>query len=383
MRKVSLAAVIGIVLAGCGGEETPPPATPTAPPPAEPTPPPKVEAPKEEPKPTLGQLEEKTGRAMFDAMNTHDAKKLASLYATDAVIKMPGAPSDPTGRDAIEKSWQDLFTAFPDFKSAPSRIFVKNDVVITEWAMNGTHKGDLMGGIKATEKPVGIQGVDVLWFNPDGSIKEDHHYLDVGTVMSQIGVSPAKARPIPSLPAQPQVFGMGPAGADEQKNTDALNAMLTALDAKKEADFVGTLADNVEYDDMTQPTGMKGKADGKKFLKETTTGFPDAKHAATNTWAMGDYVVAEGTMTGTHKGTFFGIPATKKPVNLRSVSIFQYKDGKMVHGWTYANGADFMMQIGKMPAPGAAKPGAAPAGAGAKPPVTTAKPADPKAAPKK
>jgi steroid delta-isomerase-like uncharacterized protein len=310
---------------------------------------------------------------MFDAMNAHDAKKLAGLYADSGVIKIAGAPVDMSGRDAIEKGYGQLFTAFPDYKSAPARVWVKNDVVVVEWVMNGTHQGDLWG-IKGTEKKVGLTGLDILWFNPDGQIKEQHTYYDGGTIFSQIGMSPMKARPIPALPtAPPQVMGMGgAAGADEQKNADAINAMTAALDGKKEADFVGLLADNVEYDDMSQPQGMKGKADGKKFFKELTTGFPDLKHNVSNVWAVGDYVIGEGTMTGTHKGSFFGVAPTKKTVNLKQATIFQMKDGKMVKGWTYDNGADFMQQIGKMPPPGAAKPAA-----GAKP-VTSTKPADPK-----
>jgi steroid delta-isomerase-like uncharacterized protein len=350
-----------------------------------------VESPKKEeakPKETLGQLEEKAGRAYVEAMNAHDAKKLASLYTDSAVVKVAGAPADNVGRDGIEKGYTGLFTAFPDFKTAPTRIWVKNDVVVAEWVMNGTHQGDLWG-MKGTEKKVGLQGIDVMWFTPEGMIKEQHTYFDGATMFSQIGASPAKARPIPAIPtAPPTVVGMGAAGPDEAKNAAALDALTAALDGKKEADFLGGLADTVEYDDYTMPQGMKGKADGKKFFKEVTTGFPDAKHTPLNTWAVGDFVVSEGQMTGTHKGSFFGMAPTKKAVTLKSLAVFQLKDGKVTRGWNYANGADFMMQIGKMPAPkpaaaaaAGAKPGAAaPAAAGAKPADTKApaKPADTK-----
>jgi steroid delta-isomerase-like uncharacterized protein len=369
------------MLSACGGEEKPPqtPATPAATTPA-PTAAPTAEAPKEEPKPkeTLAQLEEKTGRGIVDAMNAHDAKKLAGFYTESAVVKVAGMP-DSTGRDAIAANMQKVFDAFPDFKTNAARVWAKGDVVVVEWAFNGTHQGDYFG-IKGTEKKVGTQGVDVMWFTPEGQIKELHSYFDPATVMSQIGVSPMKARPIPAIPNKPEVF-MTP-GADEAKNADGVKALTAALENKKEADFVGGLADNVEYDDMTQPQGMKGKADGKKFFKEMTTGFPDAKHGITNTITVGDFVIVEGTMSGTHKGSFFGLPATKKPVNTKSVTIFQYKDGKMVKGWGYANGADLMMQLGKMPAPKAAGD-KKPADAKAAPAAGDKKPADTKAAPKK
>src|SRR5687767_2262031 len=89
IRRASVIA-IGLVLFACGGDEAKPaPVAPTSTPPP-PPPPATVEAPKEDPKPkeTLGQLQEKAGRAMIDALNAHDAKKLASLYTESAVVKI-------------------------------------------------------------------------------------------------------------------------------------------------------------------------------------------------------------------------------------------------------------------------------------------------------
>lgn len=392
MRKVSLARgpvfVLVFALAGCGGEENKPPQTPTTPPepPVATAPAATVEAPKEEAKPkeTLAQLQEKTGRGVVEATNAHDAKKLAGFYAEGAVLKVAGAPSDATGREAIAAAWQKLFDAFPDYKVSPSRLWVKGDVVVSEWAFNGTHQGDLWG-IKGTEKKVGFQGLDVFWFTPEGQIKEQHTYYDGATILSQIGLSKQKARAIPAVPASPQVF-VSKGEPAEAKNTDAVKALDAAFDAKKDADWVANMADAVEWDDMSQPVTAKGKADAKKFIKEMSTAFPDAKTTSSNTWAVGDFVVSETQWTGTHKGSFFGIAATKKPVTVKAVEIYQFKEGKLVKGCSYSNGADFMQQLGLGPKPPAgAKPADAKAATApsAKPPVTAAKPADAKAPAKK
>lgn len=371
MRKVSFGLAVGFVLCACGGggEESQPPKLPepvaTSPAPATTA----AEAPKEEPKKeSLAELQQKAMKGFVDAMNAHDAKKLAGLYTENAAVKVAGAP-DAMGRDAIAANYQKLFDAFSNFKTAPSRVFVKNDVAVVEWAFNGTHSGDLWG-IKATEKPVGAQGLDIMWFEKDGQIKEHHVYYDGATILSQIGMSKQKARPIPTLATtmpQPIVSAGTP---EEQKNVDAVKAMNTALENKKEADFLATIADNAEYDDMTMPQTMKGKAEAKKFFKEMTTAFPDAKVQTVNAWAFGDYVVHESMMTGTNKGSFMGMPATKKPLSMRGVDVMQFKDGKMVKGWSYANGADMMQQLGLMPAPKADAKGGD-------------KKADPKAADKK
>lgn len=373
MRKVSFGLAIGFLLCACGGgaEENQAPKTPepVATTPPAPTTTASAEAPKESKKASFAELEAKTMKGFPEAFNAHDSKKLAALYTDGAVMKMAGMP-DVTGKDAIAAHYQKMFDAFANMKTGASRVFAKDDVVVVEWAFTGTHSGDLMG-IKATEKPVGAQGVDVYWFDKDsGLIKEQHGYMDMGTVLSQIGVSKQKARPVPTVPSgEPQMI-KSTGSPDEQKNVDAEKAMTAALEAKKEADFVAPIADTAEYDDMTMPQTMKGKADAKKFFKQLTTAFPDAKFQVTNQWAFGDFVVTEGQMTGTNKGSFFGMPATKKSVTMKSIDVHQFKDGKLVHGWSYANGADIMQQLGLMPMP---KPKA----------DADKKPADAKAADKK
>jgi steroid delta-isomerase-like uncharacterized protein len=361
MRSVSFGVgglavtVLAVVLAACGGEEAKPqPVVPT--PPVATTPPPVVEAPKDEPKPapTMAELQKQTGMGIGQAINAHDAKKVASFYTENAVIKMAGAPADITGREAIAAMWQKNFDAVSNAKSMASKIYAKGDVVVVEFAWAGTHSGDMMG-VKATEKPVGVQGVDVMWFSPDGLVKEQHTYLDMGTIMSQIGVSKQKARAVPTIPTTPPAVVVSTNSADEQKNVDAATKMFAAFEKKNADDFMGGASDDITWDDLTQPEAMKGKAAGKKYFAAMTTAFPDVKSTTTNAWGIGDVVIAEGTLSGTQKGAFFGIPATKKAINLHGLDIMTFKDGKIVSGRSYGNGAELMSQLGLLPQPGAAK----------------------------
>src|SRR5262245_8268972 len=115
MRKVSFALAVGFVLVACGGgDENQAPKTPAAPPVATtPAATATAEAPKEEAKPkeSLADLQMKTMKGFAAALNAHDAKTLAGLYAENAVVKMGGAP-DATGRDAIAQNYGKLFEAF-------------------------------------------------------------------------------------------------------------------------------------------------------------------------------------------------------------------------------------------------------------------------------
>jgi steroid delta-isomerase-like uncharacterized protein len=318
---------------------------------------------------TMAELQAKGLAGSFEAMNAHDAKKIAAMYAEGAVMKSPGSP-DVTGRAAIEKDMSGLFLAFPDMKIAPNFVFTKGDVSIVQYAMTGTHKGDF-GPIKATNKPTGWQGVTVMWWNADGQVKEEHMYWDMGTMLSQVGVSKQKAPGIPTLATKAETF-MSNGSEVENKNPMALKAFYGAFEAKKGADFTGLMTDNTEWQDNTMATPSKGSKDAKKVFDSMMAGYPDAKMAVNNQWGIGDFVITEETFSGTNKGSFMGMKPTKKVVALQSLDIIMMKDGKVAKGWSFGNSMQAAEQLGMLPKP------AAPAAAPATKPATPAAPAAPK-----
>lgn len=99
-------------------------------------------------------------KAMVEAFAAHDPKKLAALYAEDAVVKTPGMP-DVKGRDAIEKEATQMFATFKDAKITTGRIWEKDKhTALVEQVWSGTNTGDApeMGIPKATNKPAGVSG---------------------------------------------------------------------------------------------------------------------------------------------------------------------------------------------------------------------------------
>jgi steroid delta-isomerase-like uncharacterized protein len=187
-----------------------------------------------------------------------------------------------------------------------------------------------------------------------------------------------KGRPVPTLATGAPVVVVSTNAPEEAKNVEVANKMWAAFEKKSEADFLATQTDDVAWDDLTMPEPIKGKAATKKFFGDVTKAFPDVKVTPVNSWAVGDFVITENAVTGTHKGAFMGIQPTKKSMTMHDIDIVQFKDGKMVKGTTYGNGGEMLMQLGLLPMPGA-KPTAAPA----KPAAAPAKPATPAAAPAK
>lgn len=391
MRVSTLAAVVAATLLAVGtfgcGDELPPPQTPPPPPAAPPPPPPAPEPPPPPPAPpkkTLAELQMAAGQTMNEAFAAGDAKKLAALYAENAVMKMAGAP-DIAGRANIEKNLSEFFASFGKIKTGASRVFAKNDVLVSEWTMNATHSGEFMG-IKATEKPVGWVGASVMWFADDGTIKEEHIYWNAAVVAPQVGASKEKNRGIPALPAQPLMVAPGVA-ADEEANVAAVQSLNRAIEGKDEKGLTALFGDDVTWDDITLPEATKGKPAVQKYFKGLSVAFPDAKLATQHSWGVGNWVVEEGTYAGTNNGPLFGAKPTKKAMTIHELNVYELdKSHKILHAVTYGNDLEMSSQLAPAkPAAKPAAPAAKPAAPAAKPAAPAAKPAAPaaKPAPKK
>ena len=66
------------------------------------------------------------------------------------------------------------------------------------------------------------------------------------------------------------------------------------------------------------------------FMADFTAGFPDSRIAIESCNAEGDAVVTRWTLTGTHLGTFQGIPPTGRPVNFPALNSIVWSMG----GWS-------------------------------------------------
>jgi ketosteroid isomerase-like protein len=364
--RLAAVACLAALVGACGGE-APPPQPPPAPPPvvatasAAPAP---VDTPPPPPaKPSLTQLIPQTTKGITEAFNAHDAKKVASFYAPDAVIASYGAP-DAHGPDDIAKA-MDLFVfaTFADAKEAPMRAWSKDNVVVVEMAWSGTMTGDFMG-MKASKKPVGQLRVGVLWFNDDGLVKEQHEYGDDAGLMAQMaGKKGAPA--VPVLPTNMPEMHLAKGTPDEDKLVDFAKAMdpLFSKDDVKAA--VASNADDADYwVNVSGGPATKGKKDISKDLGDFFKAFPDQKWTTVNAWGIDGFGIIEHTMTGTQKGALGPLRASNKEVkDWHWIDIVQPSaDGKVQHGWGYANLLEMMQQTGalKQPSDKGPAPAAAP-----------------------
>ncbi|MGA2447721.1 MAG: ester cyclase [Polyangiaceae bacterium] len=362
MRSIILAAItvttFGVV--GCGGEE-PVPVTPPAPPPAPsvtatasaPPAPTETAAPAPPPKPALSDLIPQTLKGIADAVNAHDAKKVATYYTDEAIVSAYGYPAT-NGRDGVAGMLQAMFAVFSDLKFAAPRIWIKGNVAVVETVSSGTMTGDFLA-IKATKKPAGNQGVFVYSFNDDGLVKESRHYSDDAGLLAQFKGAKG-APPVPVVPTSPPEVHVAKGTPDEDKLADwarSIDDVAGKGDVPAAAALVSD--DGDVWINVAAAPAAKGKKDVGKALGVWTKAFADQKWSTTNAWGIDGYAIIEHSVSATQKAGFGTLPTSSKAISgWHWITILQpTADNKIAHSWAYANAMEAGEQTGalKLPVP--------------------------------
>jgi steroid delta-isomerase-like uncharacterized protein len=99
---------------------------------------------------------------------------------------------------------------------------------------------------------------------------------------------------------------------------------------------------------MPPVSGLEG---AKEMTAMGLNAFPDIQLTIDDEIAEGDTVVFRWSMSGTHQGELFGVPATGKQVTRSGVTIYRLANGRIVELWWYADNLSLMQQLGVVPAP--------------------------------
>jgi steroid delta-isomerase-like uncharacterized protein len=110
-------------------------------------------------------------------------------------------------------------------------------------------------------------------------------------------------------------------------------------------------------DDVVEEVPLPGQGPGlaglKGVLSEMSAAFPDIHWTVHEQIAEGEFVLTRFEWTGTHRGPFFGMPATGKPVRVWGFVRDRIQDGKITHTRILMDTLGMMMQLGAVPPPGA------------------------------
>ena len=96
---------------------------------------------------------------------------------------------------------------------------------------------------------------------------------------------------------------------------------------------------------------MHGPAGIKEYVATLRTAFPDLRITIEDQVAEGDRVVTRWSASGTHLGTFQGIPPTGKTATITGVDIDRLAGGRAVECWSNSDELGLLQQLGVVPVP--------------------------------
>ena len=92
-----------------------------------------------------------------------------------------------------------------------------------------------------------------------------------------------------------------------------------------------------------------GREANREWWSTFFTAFPDIKATMDDLVVAGDRVVGRFTYRGTHTGPLYGVPATGKPIEMRSIDIWRIENGLFVEHWDELNYLELFQQMGLIP----------------------------------
>lgn len=147
---------------------------------------------------------------------------------------------------------------------------------------------------------------------------------------------------------------------EDERNKAIVRKMLHDGFSKGDLDVV---EETVAHDLVTHRPGMANlariggamliRADGlagleglKKGLVALRTAFPDYHEEVEELVCEGNRVVGRWTVTATHLGSIFGVPATGRKIRFTEVGFLSIADGKVTEFWGIADEIGIAEQLG-------------------------------------
>ncbi len=97
------------------------------------------------------------------------------------------------------------------------------------------------------------------------------------------------------------------------------------------------------------PSDIVGIDTARAYYANYLTGFSDITFTIKDVFGMGNKIAKHWNFKGTHTGSFFGIPATGKKVDVDGVTLVRMDNGKIAEERDFFDNLEFMQQLGLIP----------------------------------
>ena len=109
------------------------------------------------------------------------------------------------------------------------------------------------------------------------------------------------------------------------------------------------LADDLFAADCTTNGKLVGSSGPKRNVANRLTGFPDMQSRVEEQISLDETVVTRVAWRGTHSGLYSGVPPTGKAVEVMTIAIWRFLEGKAVENWTVTDQFGLFQQLGVLP----------------------------------
>ncbi len=294
---------------------------------------------------TLSQDLVAINKEIGEAINAHDVDKLLTYFADDAIYEFVPLQLPITTKEEMKKFFEDLFKAFPDYKTVSEHAIFSGNIVVTEHVTTGTHLGEWIGIPPTGKGGTPTPHIDI-WEYEGGKVKSLRTYIDICLVLISIGVIP-----VPELPPFVPSFAL-PDPEPSNLTTKELNL---ALQKRFSEHDLSAVAKMIHPDaEIKFPRVTLGRDEYIAMLEWLIKAFPDVRTDSQfiSNIDLGDgWGISEFVLSGTHNGSYFDlVPPTGKPVSVRLVKLIHYdKDGLITYLASYQDELAILTQIGAFP----------------------------------
>lgn len=123
------------------------------------------------------------------AYNRHNAADFASAWTEGGILRQMATGQIDEGREQIRAGAEERFRAFPDWHLELHGLYASGEHAWLSWTISGTHEGEYMG-ISPTHRRFEVPGCSHITFASDGLFASDDVYIDLATVLRQLGLLP-------------------------------------------------------------------------------------------------------------------------------------------------------------------------------------------------
>lgn len=115
-----------------------------------------------------------------------------------------------------------------------------------------------------------------------------------------------------------------------EKNKSVMEKFVEFINTTNEKLAADLVSEDAIFYAPTNTEPIRGTKGYMVILNMMRGSFPNISWKLEEMVAENDSIAARFTMTGTHKGDFFGIPATGKTFKINVMNFYRFSDGKII-----------------------------------------------------